>query len=120
MYNTEKVLEVIMAGATAIQLREDSYIETSEFAKIAKAIHEVTNRHNIPLVIHDRVDVAVSAGAEGVELGKGCLGELSAEIHLHRAHYFCKGWIRNHEYSCWIGLTIAAARLQNCSSTYRP
>lgn len=73
--DTEKLAELIRAGATAIQLREDSYLETSEYAKIAKAVHEVTKRHNIPLVIHDRVDIAVSSGAEGVELGKGCLGE---------------------------------------------
>lgn len=75
LFDTEKLSELIRAGATAIQLREDSYLETSEFAKIAKAVHEVTKRHNIPLVIHDRVDIAVSSGAEGVELGKGCLGE---------------------------------------------
>lgn len=90
MFDTDKITEVIQAGATAIQLREDSYLETSEFSKIAKAVHEVTKRHNIPLVIHDRVDIAVSSGAEGVELGKGCLGEQSAVI-LFLA---CESWIR--------------------------
>lgn len=82
MFNTQKIKEVIEAGATAIQLREDSYMETSEFARIARAIHEITTEHNIPLVIHDRVDIAVSAGAEGVELGKGCLGELFVGLSL--------------------------------------
>lgn len=84
LFDTGKITEVIQAGATAIQLREDSYLETSEFSKIAKVIHEVTKRHNIPLVIHDRVDIAVSSGAEGVELGKGCLGKWPAASLVFR------------------------------------
>lgn len=75
IFNMQKIHDVIDAGVTAIQLRGDTAIETAEYAKIAKAVHDVTTVRNVPLIIHDRVDIAVSAGAEGVELGKGCLGE---------------------------------------------
>lgn len=36
----------------------------------AKKLHKITQTYNVPLVINDRVDVAVAAGVEGVHLGQ--------------------------------------------------
>lgn len=36
----------------------------------AKKLHEITKAYNVPLIINDRVDVAVAVGAEGVHLGQ--------------------------------------------------
>lgn len=76
--DVQKVKDLIDAGATAIKLRGDSTIDTSDYTKLAKGIHEVTKKYNIPLIIHDRVDIAMASGVDGVEVGKGCLGKLSA------------------------------------------
>ena len=56
-------------GATIIQLREKDR-PTREYLKMAVATHEITSRYGIPLIIDDRVDVALAIGAEGVHVGQ--------------------------------------------------
>lgn len=65
-------------GATLIQLREKDK-STREYLKLAEATHEVTLRYGIPLVIDDRVDVALAIGAEGVHVGQSDM-----PVHLAR------------------------------------
>lgn len=69
----ERFLPVVEAackgGATIIQLREKDR-PTREYLKQAEATHEVTSRYGIPLIIDDRVDVALAIGAEGVHVGQ--------------------------------------------------
>ena len=69
----ERFLPVVEAackgGATLIQLREKDK-STREYMELAKATHEVTSRYGIPLIIDDRVDVALAIGAEGVHVGQ--------------------------------------------------
>ena len=56
-------------GATIIQLREKDR-STREYMQLAEAVHAITSRYNIPLIIDDRVDVALAIGAEGVHVGQ--------------------------------------------------
>ncbi len=56
-------------GATIMQLREKDR-STREYMELAKATHEITARYGIPLIIDDRVDVALAIGAEGVHVGQ--------------------------------------------------
>ena len=56
-------------GATLIQLREKDK-STREYMDLAVATHEITARYGIPLIIDDRVDVALAIGAEGVHVGQ--------------------------------------------------
>ena len=56
-------------GATIIQLREKDR-STREYLELAKATHEITARYGIPLIIDDRVDVALAICAEGVHVGQ--------------------------------------------------
>ena len=56
-------------GATIIQLREKDK-STREYMLLATATHEITARYGIPLIIDDRVDVALAIGAEGVHVGQ--------------------------------------------------
>ena len=56
-------------GATLIQLREKNR-STREYMELAAATHEVTKRYGIPLIIDDRVDVALAIEAEGVHVGQ--------------------------------------------------
>ena len=56
-------------GATIVQLREKER-STREYMELARATHEITARYGIPLIIDDRVDVALAIGAEGVHVGQ--------------------------------------------------
>lgn len=56
-------------GATIVQLREKDK-STREYMDLAKDVHEITARYGIPLIIDDRVDVALAIGAEGVHVGQ--------------------------------------------------
>ena len=48
----------------------DKTSDTGELIKIATEIHEITKAANVPLLINDRVDVALAIGAEGVHIGQ--------------------------------------------------
>ena len=69
----ERFLPVVEAackgGATIIQLREKDK-STREYMQLAEAVHAITSRYNIPLIIDDRVDEALAIGAEGVHVGQ--------------------------------------------------
>ena len=64
-----RVEEALKGGATILQLREKNKT-TAEYIAIAKKVHELTKKYNVPLIIDDRIDVALAVGAEGVHLGK--------------------------------------------------
>src|SRR5580698_26871 len=56
-------------GATLVQLR-DKLSETRAMVTRARAIKKALAPFSVPLVINDRVDVALAAGADGVHLGQ--------------------------------------------------
>ena len=64
-----RVEEALKGGATILQLREKNRT-TAEYIAIAEKVHELTRKYNIPLIIDDRIDVALAVDAEGVHLGK--------------------------------------------------
>lgn len=63
------VEQAIRGGVTIVQYR-DKTSDTGVLISTAKRLHEVTQRHNTPLLINDRVDVALAVGCEGVHLGQ--------------------------------------------------
>ena len=65
----ETVKQAIEGGVTLVQLREKTGT-TREMIDIATKLHEVTKLYGVPLIIDDRVDVALAIDAEGVHLGK--------------------------------------------------
>lgn len=54
---------------TIVQLR-DKTSETRALIQIAKDLHAITSASNVPLLINDRIDVALAVGAEGVHIGQ--------------------------------------------------
>ncbi|XP_076903411.1 thiamine biosynthetic bifunctional enzyme TH1, chloroplastic-like [Bidens hawaiensis] len=66
---TDAVKSAIEGGATIVQLREKD-AETGEFLEAAKACLEICHSHNIPLLINDRVDIAMACDADGVHVGQ--------------------------------------------------
>lgn len=56
-------------GVTLVQLREKER-STREYISLAEKVHDITKRYGIPLIIDDRVDVAIAVDAEGVHVGQ--------------------------------------------------
>lgn len=65
----EVVEAAILGGVTCVQLRE-KHLDTRDFIAQARALHPLLQRHRVPLVINDRIDVALAVEADGVHLGQ--------------------------------------------------
>lgn len=66
---TEAVEQAILGGCTMIQLREKE-LPSLEFYNQAVAVKQVTERYHIPLIINDRIDIAMAVQATGVHIGQ--------------------------------------------------
>ncbi|MBW2318326.1 MAG: thiamine phosphate synthase [Deltaproteobacteria bacterium] len=67
---TIQIVEAALCGGvTCIQLREKT-CSTREFITQALSIKDHLKRHNVPLIINDRVDIAQAVNADGVHLGQ--------------------------------------------------
>ena len=64
-----RVEEALKGGVTLLQLREKEK-STREYINLAENVHCITQKYNVPLIIDDRVDVALSIDAEGVHVGQ--------------------------------------------------
>jgi len=64
-----RIEEALQGGVTLIQLREKEKT-TREYVDLAKKVHEITKKYNVPLIIDDRIDVALAVDAEGVHVGQ--------------------------------------------------
>ena len=64
-----RVEEGLKGGATLLQLREKEK-STREYIELAQKVHNITRKYNVPLIIDDRVDVALAINAEGVHVGQ--------------------------------------------------
>jgi thiamine-phosphate pyrophosphorylase len=60
------VEECLAAGLRAVQLREKD-LETRDLLALADTLREATQRHGARLIVNDRADVALAAGADGVQ-----------------------------------------------------
>lgn len=65
----EIVIQALKGGISFVQLREKE-ISTRSFVEEAGRIKELLEPYKVPLIINDRVDVAVACGAEGVHIGQ--------------------------------------------------
>lgn len=61
--------QIIRGGATIIQYR-NKISQSRSFYTEASVLRDVTSAHRIPLIINDRVDIAMAVGADGVHLGQ--------------------------------------------------
>ncbi|KAK7328297.1 hypothetical protein VNO77_22400 [Canavalia gladiata] len=65
----EAVKAAVEGGATIVQLREKD-AETRDFLDAAKVCLEICRSHGVPLLINDRIDVALACDADGVHIGQ--------------------------------------------------
>ena len=62
----------LQGGVTFLQIREKDRT-TREYLELARKVHALTKRYGVPLIIDDRLDIAMAIGAEGVHLGQSDL-----------------------------------------------
>lgn len=65
----ETVIQAVKGGASYVQLREKE-MSTRFFVEEAGRIKKLLKPYKIPLIINDRVDVAMACGAQGVHIGQ--------------------------------------------------
>lgn len=65
----EAVEQAVSGGCTMVQLREKDSTSLS-FFKLAKEIKRVADRCHVPLIINDRIDIALSVNAAGIHIGQ--------------------------------------------------
>ena len=68
----DAVEQAILGGCTLIQLREKD-CSSREFYQTACAVKSVTDHHGVPLIINDRLDIALAVNADGVHVGQSDL-----------------------------------------------
>ncbi len=65
----EVTAEAVAGGATMVQLREKD-VDTRDFVALARALKALLDEARVPLLINDRLDVALASGAAGVHVGQ--------------------------------------------------
>ncbi|RHZ71257.1 hypothetical protein CDV55_100703 [Aspergillus turcosus] len=71
----------VALGVTIVQYR-DKTSDTGDLIQTAKKLHKITKAHGVPLLINDRVDVALAVGAEGVHLGQDDMCTIHGLVRL--------------------------------------
>jgi thiamine-phosphate pyrophosphorylase len=68
----ESVELAVKGGCTVVQLREKE-IDSAQFYQLGLRVRDITRKYNVPLIINDRVDIAIAIDADGVHVGQGDL-----------------------------------------------
>ncbi|ETW81065.1 hypothetical protein HETIRDRAFT_452502 [Heterobasidion irregulare TC 32-1] len=65
----ESLEEALDGGVTVVQVREKE-AETGEFLEIAQQTVSLCAKYGVPVLINDRIDIALASNAAGVHLGQ--------------------------------------------------
>ena len=65
----EAVEQAVIGGCTMVQLREKEILSL-DFYVLASEMKKITDRYGIPLIINDRMDIAMAVGAAGIHIGQ--------------------------------------------------
>ncbi|KZZ97609.1 Hydroxyethylthiazole kinase [Moelleriella libera RCEF 2490] len=70
----EQIVEAALAGGVTVVQYRDKHGARADVVAAARALHRVAQKYRVPLLINDRVDVAVEVGCEGVHIGQDDMG----------------------------------------------
>jgi thiamine-phosphate pyrophosphorylase len=68
----EKIETAIQGGVTIVQLREKQ-LDSRAFYDLALDVKQITDRYDVPLIINDRLDIALAVNAAGLHVGQNDL-----------------------------------------------
>lgn len=71
--------ESLRGGVTVVQVREKN-VDTLEFLEIARQSKALCDKYQVPLIVNDRVDIALAINADGVHLG-----QTDMPVHIARS-----------------------------------
>ncbi|KAH9949645.1 Hydroxyethylthiazole kinase [Amylocystis lapponica] len=77
----ESLEESLQGGVTLVQIREKT-ADTGEFLAIAQRSLALCRKYGVPLLVNDRIDVALAIGADGVHLGQSDMPPAAARALL--------------------------------------
>ncbi len=77
----ETLRGAIAGGADAVQIREKGLADC-EILRLARAAKAVCEPRGVPVIVNDRVDLALAARADGAHLGQG-------DLPVHEARRLC-------------------------------
>lgn len=66
------VLNAVQGGVSVVQIRE-KHLTSREYVELGKNMLELLRPFDVPLIINDRLDIALAIGADGVHLGQSDL-----------------------------------------------
>jgi thiamine-phosphate pyrophosphorylase len=78
-----ELASLIVGQVTLVQLR-DKQGSTRAMVEAARALHDILEPKGVPLLINDRVDVALAAQADGVHIGPDDMHPADARLLLGR------------------------------------
>ena len=64
------VVEAAVKGGVTIVQYRDKASDTADLISTARKLHVICQKYNVPLLINDRIDVALAVGCEGVHIGQ--------------------------------------------------
>ena len=64
----KQIEDALKGGVTILQLREKN-LGREEFLQEAKEVKKLCSKYSVPLIINDKVDIAIESGADGVHVG---------------------------------------------------
>lgn len=82
-----EVVEAACQGGTTVVQYRDKTSDTGHLIKTAKKLHAITQKFNVPLLINDRLDVALAVGCEGVHIGQDDMGKTSETFTSSTSYY---------------------------------
>ncbi len=65
----EVVEQAVSGGVTAVQLREKE-VNTKDFIQRAIQLKKILSAYHVPLIINDRIDIALAVKADGIHVGQ--------------------------------------------------
>ena len=71
------VVEAALKGGTTIVQYRDKDGDQALVVDMARRLHKLTQKYGVPLLMNDRVDVAVEVGCEGVHIGQDDMSRFS-------------------------------------------
>ena len=80
--NLAEVVEAAIRGGVTIVQYRNKTDDTAALISTARKLHVITQKHKVPLLINDRIDVALAIGCEGVHIGQDDMGKGSSSTSL--------------------------------------
>ena len=81
------VLQAVQGGAAYVQLREKD-ISTRDFVEEAMPLKKILDPYHVPLIINDRIDVALACGADGVHIGQEDMPYVTARKLMGKGNHW--------------------------------